>query len=330
MRIYNPAPVLLSCLLLLSHSGCAQRKPPAQSPQHGQDAKLDAKDQYGRTPLMQAAQENLPASKIQLLLDKGADPNVRDERGNNVLHYLAWWTQYDMFMGGKEESHAEAVRILAAHGADSNARGSGGMTALMWAAGWNHMLTLKTLLSCGAKVDIQDDQGRTALTWAARKGQKSDYVQTLLRAGAQVRLQDALLLDDFSGAAKLLADRSTTTGRGPYGETLLMIAAEKGRSDILQTLLDRGAEVNAHDEQGMTALMLTIGGRPQHSQSGRRIWRDRSSKDTRIQMMKALLAKHADPQIKNKHGDTALSIAQEIHNTAAIELLTGSAAPTVQ
>ncbi|MCW3051180.1 MAG: repeat, subfamily [Chthonomonadales bacterium] len=279
---------------------------------------------------MQAAQETLPASKIQLLLDKGADPNVRDDRRNTVLIHLAWWTQYDMIIGGKEESHAEAVRILADHGADINTRGSGGMTALMWAAGWNHPPTLRALLACGAKVDIQDDQGRTALTWAARGGQKSDEVQTLLRAGAHIRLQDAMLLDDFPRAAKLLTDSSATTGRGPYGETLLMLAAEKGRRDILQTLLERGAEVNAHDEQGMTALMLAIGGRPQHSQSGRRIWRDKSPTDTRIQMMKALLAKHADPKLKNKDGDTALSIAQEIHNTAAIELLTGSGAPPVQ
>jgi len=265
------------------------------------------------------ASVNGNAAVIDALLRGGADPNSANPGGETAL------------MTAARTGKLDAVTLLLDKGAAVNAKENvRGQTALMWAAGWNHMLTLKTLLSCGAKVDIQDDQGRTALTWAARKGQKSDYVQTLLRAGAQVRLQDALLLDDFSGAAKLLADRSTTTGRGPYGETLLMIAAEKGRSDILQTLLDRGAEVNAHDEQGMTALMLTIGGRPQHSQSGRRIWRDRSSKDTRIQMMKALLAKHADPQIKNKHGDTALSIAQEIHNTAAIELLTGSAAPTVQ
>jgi len=288
------------------------------------------KDKYGMTPLMQAAQETLPASKIQLLLDKGADPKLRDEKGNTVLHYLAWWTQYDMIMGGKEESHAEAVRILAKHDADVNARGSHGMTALMWAAGRYHLLTLRTLLACGAKVDIQDDQGRTALTWAARDGQKSDDVQMLLKAGAHIRLQDALLLEDFPKAAQLLEDRNATTGRGPYGETLLMIAAEKGRSDILQTLLERGADVNAHDEQGMTALMLAIGGRPQRSQSGLRSWRDKSPTDTRTQMIKALLAKRADPKLKNKDGDTALSLAQEIHNTAAIELLTHSGAPKVQ
>ena len=88
--------------------------------------------------------------------------------------------------------------------------------------------------------------------------------------------------------------------------------------------------MNAHGEQGMTALMLAIGGRPQRSQSGRRIWRDKSPTDTSIQMMKALLAKHADPKLKNQDGDTALSLAQEIPNTAAIELLTRSGAPTLK
>ena len=40
-----------------------------------------------------------------------------------------------------------------------------------------------------------------------------------------------------------------------------MVAAERGYPEIVRALLRKGAEVNARDAEGTTALLLAIGGR---------------------------------------------------------------------
>lgn len=292
-------------------------------------AKIDARDRNGATRLIQTARGILPAKAMKILLENGADPNLRDHQGNTAMIHLAWWTQYDLIYGGMEEDHAAAVKVLADRGADVNVRGSGGITALMRAAGWSHPPTLQALLACGAKVDLRDNLGRTALTWAARRGQQNLIVQTLLKAGARIGPAEAMLLADFPKAEDLLAHGGDTAVHGPYGETLLMIAAEKGESGLVQTLLERGADVNARDQQGTTALMLAIGGQALRSAlDGHKNLKLSDATEARTQIVTALLARHADFNLRNAEKYTALSIAQEIHNLPITELLTRYGAKT--
>jgi len=68
-------------------------------------AKIDATDHHGATLLMHAARGILPSQQIQLLLDKGANPNLRDRQGDTALIHVAWWTQYDLIVGGKLAIH---------------------------------------------------------------------------------------------------------------------------------------------------------------------------------------------------------------------------------
>ena len=316
MRKFHPLLVTVLGILLLLLFGQAQRRP--YSTASAQETKPDARDANGQTLLMRAAHERMPTRKIAALLAQGANPNLKDRQGDTALIHLVWWTQYDMVFGGQEENDAQAVKMLVDGGADVNARGSGGLTALMRAAGWRHAPALKALLACGAKTDIRDDLGRTALTWAARDGKKSEAVQALLQAGAPVGPVEALLWDDLPRAREKIA-AGELSAHGPFGETLLMVAAEKGQSDIVQILLDRGAEVNARDEQKATALLLAIAGRPIHwIPSGHKTWSVTSATAERTQIVKALLAHHADPNLQNAEHDTALSIAREIQADSII------------
>ena len=257
---------------------------------------------------------------IKDLVENGAEIEFAGADGERALMCAAG--------RGMEEAHAAVVKALLERGTNVDARGSEGITALMRAAGWNNVPALKALLAAGAKVDLQDDLGRTALTWAARSGPERPMVQNLLQAGAKIGVAEALLLDDFPNARALLA-QGDTSGYGPYGENLLMLAAEKGQSDIVRTLLQRGAHVNARDQQGMTALMLAIGGRAIESlPSGSRTWTVTAPAVERTKIVEMLLARHANPNLQNTRRETALSIAQQGNSAPMIRLLTQHGART--
>ena len=67
---------------------------------------------------------------------------------------------------------------------------------------------LQLLLDRHAKVDFQDKEGRTALVWAATKGDWPKVVTALVKAGAQVGLKD-LTGNTALSRANLLGHRKT-------------------------------------------------------------------------------------------------------------------------
>ena len=67
---------------------------------------------------------------------------------------------------------------------------------------------LALLLDHGANVDHRDKEGRTALIWAATKGDWPDIIASLIRSGARVGHQDRAGHSALS-LAKLLGHRRT-------------------------------------------------------------------------------------------------------------------------
>src|SRR5206468_2451537 len=83
-----------------------------------------------------------PFDLIKLLLDKGADPNLR----TNTTPVHGWmqldpsWVNFDgqtPFIRAALSGDVEVMRLLLAHGADPNIATNEGTTALMAAAGMN-------------------------------------------------------------------------------------------------------------------------------------------------------------------------------------------------
>jgi len=80
-------------------------------------ADLQAIDGYGLTPLLSRAGHF--QGRLEVLLDHGADPNQRDNKGETALHKAA------------KVGHAENVRLLLRRGADPQIRNHAGMTPLL-------------------------------------------------------------------------------------------------------------------------------------------------------------------------------------------------------
>jgi ankyrin repeat protein len=124
-------------------------------------ANVEARDEEGETPLIQAASFG-QTETFNLLLERGAKINARNKRGMTPLIVAACACAIATM-----NSTYDIMKILLEKGANVNARTHDGATALMMAAGSpDDAASVKLLLSNGADPMAKDNQGRTAMTFA--------------------------------------------------------------------------------------------------------------------------------------------------------------------
>ena len=121
---------------------------------NGGDAQLGE----GATPLMRAAKVS-NVNVMRMLLDKGADPNLRLRNGSTAVMIAAARSGRNL---GPERLTIDAIQLLIERGADINAAGTSGDTALHVAIGRGDAL-VRFLVESGAKLDAVDKFGRTPL-----------------------------------------------------------------------------------------------------------------------------------------------------------------------
>jgi ankyrin repeat protein len=134
----------------------------------------------------------------------------------------------------------------------------------MWAAA--DFAKVRLLVDKGADVNAKSKQGRTPLIIAARHNGAEAILRLLIAKGADPRTTDASRNTSVIAAVKLLlkagaqvngvsAVASVNVKAGPIAlgrYTALLLAAPYGSYDLINTLLDAGADVNAKDVRGMT------------------------------------------------------------------------------
>jgi ankyrin repeat protein len=128
----------------------------------------------GLTLLMWAARRN-HADEVEWLLAHGADLEARSGYGTALGATLSVGDAADM------------VRLLLAHGADPNGCAQNGYTPLMCAATDGDAASAGMLIRAGARVDVRDRDGNTALALARELGH-DEVVRLLLAAGADQRV----------------------------------------------------------------------------------------------------------------------------------------------
>ena len=226
-----------------------------------------------------------------------------------------------------------SVQRLLQHGAHIEAKNQGGQTALAVAADFGHSNTVNLLLANGADPLAGDLAPESALISAARRA-NSNKVELILERGADLKTKNEALFAvgesepatiealpgvtqpvqslpreepygtlkypflDPTDTARLLLERGASLeARDQEGDTPLIRAASFGGTNVVKLLLEKGANVNARDDRGMTALIAAacdcaIIDMP----------------DT-LDSVKLLLQKGANVNAKDKEGRTALMMA---------------------
>ena len=245
-------------------------------------AEVNAHGSDGRTPLMVAVETGLSLEMLAHLMERGADPTLRDShRGFTPLHKAVSYSP-------------DALQTMVEAGTDVNVRDGAGFTPLYWAAdmeadaprdGTREEVAL-TLLDLGADPTIGKNggDGGYPLMVMVQTGMSAEGLRAVVEAGGE-------------------ADRADSDRFSP-------LHAGTGRSAaVMEALLSGGANANALDGNGFTPLMWALN--PEATlESG-----------TVSDIVEALLDAGADPMIENNEGKTAIALAEENGMEAALETL---------
>lgn len=235
---------------------------------HAAGLKVDVPDATGMTPLLLAA-ANANRGAAQWLIAHGADIKATDNAGRTALLAAV-------------ESHVEEspwiYHPLIAAGCPLDATGKAQVTALRTALHRQWWDTAHLLLAHGAATRDAASDLRSALSiWrefpAPPAATRGIFIR-LLR-----RLPDA---------------RALTEGGFPLLRHLVFL----GEPSLLKAVLRRGAEVNARDERGRTALM----------------WASLTESEPALKLLRAA---GADESLRDSDGKSAADLAALFHQPPA-------------
>ncbi|MFZ2959557.1 MAG: ankyrin repeat domain-containing protein [Candidatus Ozemobacteraceae bacterium] len=241
----------------------------------------------------------------------GSNPGlakVKDERGATLLFLV---------------DRKEAVSLLLENGIDVNVQSDNGETILhriSYQISSNEEL-MSFLISKGAKIDIFDSEGATPLHNAA--GHHLAMVKLLLENGADVNAKKdgreccgtPLHKAAKTGTPDIVdyliqkgAQVNAIDGRGqtPLFQTTTRISDSSKDIEVAELLIKKGANVNAKDGEGYTALHLTA--QAPHTGVGRKL-------------CQLFVKSGANVNAKGNDGETALTIAKNSGNTELCNLL---------
>lgn len=269
-------------------------------------AKVDGITKLPGKDLLHAAANSGNAKLIELLLAYGPEIDARDVDGRTPLHIAV------------SRGHLAATLLLLKHQADPNISAIKGYGTL---AATDRADIAEALLAAGAKVNAEDEGGRTALFGAVVK-KKKDMLKLLLQHGADPNtaakgftpLMQAIIANQTE-IARMLLDAKADPNRASFHSTTygactpLQMAVGSRAAEMVELLLMHKADTAAIDRRGRTVLHYAVA-------------------NADVAMVELLLKYKADASQNDEDGVAPLTMAQQGWNRNLFnEGLTSSPVP---
>ncbi|KAK7428028.1 hypothetical protein QQZ08_005459 [Neonectria magnoliae] len=188
---------------------------------------------------------------VRFFLDTGINVDLKDHNGFAALHHAV------------ARGHQGIVELLISRGANVNMQDGMGLTALGATVLTKNLPIMDVLLDHGASCDIRNNEGKTALHEAATRG-FNEGVRRLVNKTTKLDLKDskggfaalyyAIWQGDKDTVGLLLKAGADMDVQDNAGRTPLMFAAQMEKEDAVAALLEEGAKTDVQDEGGWTAM----------------------------------------------------------------------------
>jgi uncharacterized protein len=199
------------------------------------------------------------------------DPSKQEKESEVVGEELQEQLQdavNDMLLKAAGRGETETVKNLIDKGVDMNVKDANGQTPLMIATYKNDVETAKVLIAAGADVNIRDDMKNTPFLYAGAEGYL-EILKLTIAAGADPTITNryggtALIPAAEHGYVDVIRELLTMTnidvnhvnnlGWTALMEAIILNNGNETQQQVVQLLIDHGADVNIPDEENVTPL----------------------------------------------------------------------------
>ncbi|MCA1024647.1 ankyrin repeat domain-containing protein [Cytobacillus kochii] len=172
--------------------------------------------------LIKAAREG-DKDHLLTLLNIGANINAQDDEGNTAV------------MAATQQNQMEIVQVLIAHGADINIRNKRLDNVLLYAGAEGLLEIVQLAIQAGADTTITNRYGGIAIIPACERGHIEVVKELLTHSDTNVNH-----INDLHWTALL--------------EAIILSDGGKTHQEIVQLLIDHGADITITDKDGVTPL----------------------------------------------------------------------------
>nr|WCB87159.1 CPPV348 ankyrin repeat protein [Cooks petrelpox virus] len=263
------------------------------------------------------AANNGDEETIKLFLQKGFDPNTKDEKGNVALHYAVLSNysnitqllfEYNanikecnpfILLHAVKSNNIDITSSLLKHGIDANIISDEGYTALHYSIENNNVDITKLLLYNGANIGVVNRYSFINNIIRFRFANYNNMIDLLLEYGA-----DANNINDYYAPIHLAVDNedekilkllishgADINMKDTYNSSSPLHHAIKNiNTNILKILLDNGADVDSRNRYGCTPIYYAIC-------------------DNNFDVVNILLEYGADVNVVDSSGNTPLTVS---------------------